>query len=42
MNLDFGEIAQQLCNSQGANGKGTIFNTRAKALNYRTKDVCKL
>lgn len=27
MNPDFGEITQQLCNSQGADGKGTIFNT---------------
>lgn len=27
MNPDFGEITQQLCNSQVAGGKGTIFNT---------------
>lgn len=27
MNPDFGEITQQLCNSQGAGGKGAIFNT---------------
>lgn len=27
MNPDFGEITQQLCNSQGADGKGAIFNT---------------
>lgn len=26
-NPDFGEITQQLCNSQGADGKDTIFNT---------------
>ena len=26
-NPDFGEIIQQLCNSQGADGKDTIFNT---------------
>lgn len=42
MNPDFGEITQQLCNSQGAGGKGTIFNTRATALDYQTKDGCKL
>lgn len=42
MNPDFGEITQQLCNSQGADGKGTIFNTRATALDYLTKDGCKL
>ena len=42
MNPDFREIAQQLCNSQGADGKGTIFNTRATALDYLTKDGCKL
>lgn len=42
MNPDFGEITQQLCNSQGAGGKGTIFNTRATALDYLTKDGCKL
>ena len=42
MNPDFGEIIQQLCNSQGADGKGTIFNTRATALDYLTKDGCKL
>ena len=41
-NPDFGEITQQLCNSQGADGKGTIFNTRATALDYLTKDGCKL
>lgn len=27
MTPDFGEITQQLCNSQVAGGKGTIFNT---------------
>ena len=27
MNPDFGEITQQLCNSQGTDGKDTIFNT---------------
>lgn len=42
MNPDFGEITQQLCNSQVAGGKGTIFNTRATALDYLTKDGCKL
>lgn len=42
LNPDFGEITQQLCNSQGADGKGTIFNTRATALDYLTKDGCKL
>ena len=41
-NPDFGEITQQLCNSQGADGKGTIFNTRATALDYLTKVGCKL
>lgn len=41
-NPDFGEIIQQLCNSQGADGKDTIFNTRATALDYLTKDGCKL
>lgn len=42
MNPDFGEITQQLCNSQGADGKDTIFNTRATAVDYLTKDGCKL
>lgn len=42
MNPDFGEITQQLCNSQGADGKGTIFNTRTTSLNCLTKHGCKL
>ena len=32
----------KLCNSQGADGKDTIFNTRTTALNCLTKDGCKL
>lgn len=42
MNPDFGEITQQLCNSQGADGKGSIFNTRTTSLNCLTKHGCKL
>ena len=41
LNPDFGEITQQLCNCQGADGKGATFNTRATALDYLTKDGCK-
>lgn len=32
----------KLCNSQDADGKDTIFNTRPTALNCLTKDGCKL
>lgn len=42
MNPDFGEITQQLCNSQGSDGKGSIFNTRTTSLNCLTKHGCKL